>query len=40
MFKTYLVFIPFFAIFPFIFKAKVLRESFYWLGLIVGFLPL
>ena len=39
MMKTFLVFIPLLAIFPFFYKSKILINNFFWLGLIIGFLP-
>ena len=39
MMKTFLVFIPLLAIFPFLYKTKILKNKLFWLGLIVGFLP-
>ena len=39
MMKTFLVFVPLLAIFPFLYKYKIFRNNNFWLGLLIGFLP-
>ena len=39
MIKTYLTFIPFLAILPFLINTKILLKKLFWLGLIIGFIP-
>ena len=39
MMKTFLAFIPALGIFPFLYKSKILKNKFFWIGLIIGFLP-
>ena len=39
MFKTYLTFIPFLAILPFLIQKKIIQKKLFWIGLIIGFLP-
>ena len=39
MMKTYLVIIPLIAITPFLWKTKIIRKNYFWIGLLIGFLP-
>ncbi|KGF91304.1 MULTISPECIES: ArnT family glycosyltransferase [Prochlorococcus] len=40
MMKTFLVFVPLFSLLPYFFiKKKILSSKFFWLGLLVGFIP-
>ncbi len=39
MFKTYLVFIPLLAIFPFLWSTKIFLKKIFWIGLFIGFIP-
>ena len=39
MMKTYLTFIPFIAIVPFLGYSKILFKKLFWVGLIIGFTP-
>ena len=39
MMKTFLVFIPLIAILPFLYNSKILKNLFFWSGLLFGFLP-
>ena len=39
MMKTYLVIIPLIAITPFLWKTKIIKENYFWIGFFVGFLP-
>tara|TARA_Y100001933_G_scaffold186508_1_gene185513 strand:+ start:1553 stop:3130 length:1578 start_codon:yes stop_codon:yes gene_type:complete len=39
MMKTYLTFIPFIGILPFILKTKIYKNLFFWIGVVIGFLP-
>ncbi len=39
MLKTYLVIIPLLTIFPFLWKTKIIRNFYFWLGLFIGFIP-
>ncbi len=40
MMKTFLVFVPLFSLFPYLYKKKdILFNKFFWLGLIIGFVP-
>ncbi len=39
MIKTYLVAVPFIAILPFFWNYKIFKNIYFWIGLILGFLP-
>ena len=39
MMKTYLAIIPLIAILPFLFSSKILNKKYFWLGILLGFLP-
>ncbi len=40
MMKTFLVFVPLFALLPYLFiKKNLLLSKFFWLGLLIGFIP-
>jgi len=39
MFKTYLTAIPLLAISPFLLSSKIIYKKYFWIGLIMGFLP-
>jgi len=39
MLKTFLTVIPFLAIFPFLFRNKIIYKKYFWIGFIIGFLP-
>ncbi len=39
IFKTYLVVIPFLAIFPFLVKSKIIKNKYFWFGILLGFIP-
>ena len=39
MMKTYLVIIPLIAISPFLWKTKIIRKNYFWIGFFIGFLP-
>ena len=39
MLKTYLTAIPLLAILPFLIKTKIIKNNFFWFGILVGFLP-
>ena len=40
MMKTFLVFVPLFSLLPYLyFKKNILVSKFFWLGLIIGFIP-
>ena len=39
MLKTYLTTIPFLALLPFLIKTKIIKNKYFWIGTLVGFLP-
>ena len=39
MLKTYLTAIPFLALLPFLIKTKIIKNKYFWIGTLVGFLP-
>lgn len=39
MLKTYLVFVPFIALIPFLKNQKILSHKLFWIGLFIGFIP-
>ena len=38
-FKTYLTFIPFVCILPFLLKSKIFYKKYFWIGIFIGFIP-